>query len=114
MEEEAIDIAARLQQLFQEEEVFHKPDLKLADVSEQLDIPAHVLSQYLNDNLGKSFTHFINEYRVQAVEVMLKDNDHLTLEAIGAECGFRSNSSFYAAFKKFKGLTPAKYRKMMQ
>ena len=113
-EEEAVDIETRLRQLFKEEEVFRKPDLKLAEVSEQLNIPAHLLSQYLNDNLGKSFTHFINEYRIQAVEVMIKDNDHLTLEAIGAECGFRSNSSFYAAFKKFKGLTPAKYRKMMQ
>ncbi|NET33476.1 MAG: AraC family transcriptional regulator [Cyanothece sp. SIO1E1] len=110
---EAIDLEARLTQLFQEKELFRKPDLKLADVAEQLEIPSHLLSQYLNDNLGKSFTNFINEYRIQAVEVMLKNNDHLTLEAIGAECGFRSNSSFYAAFKKFKGLTPAKYRKMM-
>ncbi|MBX2875539.1 MAG: helix-turn-helix domain-containing protein [Saprospiraceae bacterium] len=110
-EQEALDIGTRLEGLFMREEVYKKPDLKLAEVADQLEIPAHLLSQYLNDNLGKSFTHFINEYRIQAVERMLKDNGHLTLEAIGAECGFRSNSSFYAAFKKFKGLTPAKYRK---
>ncbi|NRB49475.1 MAG: AraC family transcriptional regulator [Saprospiraceae bacterium] len=112
--QEAEDLGIRLQQLFSKEELYRRPDLKLADVADALQIPAHLLSQYLNDNVGKSFTRFINEYRVQAVERMLKDNDHLTLEAIGAECGFRSNSSFYAAFKKFKGVTPAKYRKILR
>ncbi len=112
--QEAQDLGVRLQQLFLTEQLYKRPDLKLADVADQLGIPAHLLSQYLNDNLGKRFTHFVNEYRIEAVECMLKDHDHLTLEAIGAECGFRSNSSFYTAFKSFKGVTPAKYRKMMK
>lgn len=111
--EEAKDLGKRLQLLFEGQAMYRKSNLKLSDVAKALDIPAHLLSQYLNDNLGKSFHHFVNEYRIKAVEEMLQEADHLTLEAIGAECGFRSNSSFYAAFKKFKGVTPAQYRKAL-
>jgi AraC-like DNA-binding protein len=95
--------------------MFRDPDLTLPDVAEALDVPPHLLSQYLNDNLGKSFTSFVNEYRVRAVEQELQKEDHqLTLEAIGNECGFRSNSSFYNAFKKVKGMTPSQFRKSLK
>lgn len=112
-EEEAEGLGHQLKRLFIEQHIYKAPDLKLATVAAELQIPTHLLSQYLNDNLGKKFNDFVNEYRIRAVVEMLEDNDHLTLEAIGAECGFRSNSSFYAAFKKFKGVTPARYRKAL-
>lgn len=110
---EAEGLGDKLQRLFIEQHLYRKPNLKLAGVAAELQIPTHLLSQYLNDNLGKKFSDFVNEYRIKAVVEMLEDNDHLTLEAIGAECGFRSNSSFYTAFKKFKGVTPAQYRKAL-
>lgn len=113
-DQDAKDLGEQVRGLFEGQQVFRNPDLKLLDVAAALDIPAHLLSQYLNANLGKSFNHFVNEYRITAVEEMLKEADHLTLAAIGAACGFRSNSSFYAAFKKIKGVTPARYRKAMQ
>ncbi|MCB0632856.1 MAG: helix-turn-helix transcriptional regulator [Saprospiraceae bacterium] len=109
---EADVLAEKLKLHFEEKEIFRNPDLTLSDVAEALDVPSHLLSQYLNDNLGKSFSSFVNEYRIRAVEQELLKEDHqLTLEAIGNECGFRSNSSFYAAFKKIRGVTPAQFRK---
>lgn len=108
---EADAITVRLDRLFTERELHKKPDLKLSEVADQLEVPSHVLSQYLNDNLGQRFSTFVNARRVLAAEAMLRVNHQLTLEAIGYECGFRSNSSFYAAFKKFRGVTPAQYKK---
>ncbi|MDW3652640.1 MAG: helix-turn-helix domain-containing protein [Bacteroidia bacterium] len=112
-EKEAKSIAGKLDILFQTEALYKNPELKLPQLAARLDIAPHLLSQYLNDNLGKSFSNFINEYRIQAAEEMLKHEHHLTLEAIGQECGFKSNSSFYTAFKKFKGQTPAKFKKSL-
>lgn len=113
--DEAGLLAEKLRIHFAEKEMFRDPDLTLPDVAEALDVPPHLLSQYLNDNLGKSFTSFVNEYRVRAVEQELQKEDHqLTLEAIGNECGFRSNSSFYNAFKKIKGMTPSQFRKALK
>lgn len=108
---EAAIIAAQLQQFFQEKEPYKDPDLKLSEVAEAIGVAPAYLSQYLNDNLQKSFSTFINAYRVDAAEKMLQANEILTLAAIGNECGFKSNSSFYSAFKKFKGITPGQFKK---
>lgn len=108
---EADAIASRLALLFKETKLYKNPDLKLSDVADALAISPHILSQYLNDNLGKRFSTFVNAYRVAAAEEMLKEHHQYTLEAIGHECGFKSNSSFYAAFKECKGMTPARYKK---
>ena len=109
-DEEAKFIAIGLERLMTEKQLYKNPDLKLSDVAQELHILPHRLSQFLNDNIGKGFSHYLNEYRIRAVEEMLLSNDLLTLEAIGSECGFNSNSTFYAAFKKIKGITPAKFK----
>ena len=108
---EAEAIASKLEGLLLERKLYKNPDLKLPDLANELAISSHSLSQYLNDNLGKRFSTFINGYRIAAAEEMLKGCHHLTLEAIGNECGFKSNSAFYAAFKKFKGITPARFKR---
>ena len=108
---EADTIASKLEVLFKEKKLYKNPDLKLSDIAEELAISPHSLSQYLNDNLGKRFSTFVNTYRITEAEKMMKECHQYTLEAIGHECGFKSNSSFYAAFKELKGTTPARYKK---
>ena len=110
---EARTLATQLAVLFREKEVYKDPALKLSDVARRLEVSPHYLSQYLNDNLGKSFSTFLNEHRVSAAEAMVHTHHQITLEAIGNECGFKSKSSFYTAFKKCKGVTPAQFKKTL-
>ena len=110
------DASILLQKLkiaMEEKEIFKNPNLKLKDVATEIDIPQHQLSQLLNDNLGKSFSLFINEYRIQAASNLMTTNHHLTLEGIGQEVGFSSKSTFYATFKKLQGTTPAKFKEQL-
>lgn len=109
--EEASSIADRLAILFSKDKIHTNSNLKLLDVANLLEITPHALSQYLNDNVGLSFSNYINKHRIDTATKMIASNHHLTLEAIGNECGFKSNSTFYAAFKKYKGLTPAQFKK---
>lgn len=91
---------------------FHKnTNIKLNDIAKVLHISSHKLSQLLNDNLGKNFALFINEYRVAEAKKLLQENNQYTLESIGFEAGFSSKSTFYATFKKLIGKTPAEFKK---
>lgn len=107
---EANQLSKQLMHLMLSEKLYQDADLKLSDVAKKMNVIPHRLSQLLNDNLGKSFTNFINEYRIEASKILITSNNKLTLEAIGYECGYNSKSTFYTAFKKHTGTTPAKFK----
>lgn len=110
-EQELHTLLQQLQAHISDKESFKNPNLRIADLSQELDIPSHYISQCLNQVLGKNFFDFINEYRVAAVKQNLLDPaySNYTLFAIASEVGFNSHSSFYRIFKKFTGLTPKAY-----
>lgn len=100
----------KLEKAIIEKELYKDPNLKLNDLAKVVNISVHQLSQLLNDNLGKGFSTYINEYRINEACRLISGNDHLTLEAIGYEVGYNSKSTFYAAFRKIKDTTPALYK----
>lgn len=112
-EEQASVLTNKLQRIITEEQLYKNPDLKLNDLAKKINISGHQLSQLLNDNLGKSFSAYINEYRINEACQMIANNSVIKLEAIGYEVGFNSKSTFYAAFKKYKNTTPTLYKEQL-
>ncbi len=108
--EQALALTNKLKKLILEEELYKNPDLKLNDLAKKINISGHQLSQLLNDNLGKSFAAYINEYRITAACELIANDKAIKLEAIGYEVGFNSKSTFYTAFKKHKHTTPTIYK----
>ncbi len=109
-EDEAKALCSQLDQLMTQNRLYKNADLKLPDLATHLNILPHRLSQLINDNLGKNFTVFVNEYRIEYAKQSIVTDTHLKLESIGYECGFNSKSTFYATFKKITGMTPAQYK----
>ena len=101
---------SQLNDLMSQTQLYKTPNLKLKDIAHKIDISPHQLSQLLNDNLGKSFSSFINEYRIQAACQLITKSHHLSLEGIGKEVGFNSKSTFFSTFKKMKGMTPSQFK----
>ena len=93
-------------------EAFTDPKLTLNKVSKALDIPEKYISQVINKELGKTFTDYLTELRVEKTKQDLIDptKQNLTHLAIGQGAGFNSQSSFYNHFKKKEGMTPKKYK----
>lgn len=87
-------------------------ELTVQDLSKQLNIPRHHLTEVLNVDLEKNFFNFINEYRVEEVKKRLidKKHEHLTIVAIAFDSGFNSKSTFNSIFKQFTDMTPSKWR----
>lgn len=106
----------RLIRYVEQEKPYLNPELTIQDLSTQVNISKHHLTQIINNNLGKNFFNFINEYRVEEVKRKIADPQfsHLTLLAIAFESGFNSKSSFNSIFKQHTGLTPSDYRKKNQ
>ncbi len=112
--EVAIRLRRDLRKVMLEHRLFVDPSLKLKKVADELQVSPHLLSQFLNDNLGQSFSDFVNEHRIDAAADLLQTNNNLTIEGVGAEVGFRSKSSFYAAFKKKYAMTPNQFLRQVK
>ncbi|WP_316826685.1 helix-turn-helix domain-containing protein [Pedobacter miscanthi] len=111
--QQAMALTEKLEKIIMGEELYKNPDLKLNDLSKKINISGHQLSQLLNDNLGKSFAAYINEFRINEACGLIVNNSSIKLEAIGYEVGFNSKSTFYTAFKKYKKTTPTLYKEQL-
>ena len=103
----------KLLTLLRTDKPFLNPQVSLSDLSEKLSISSKNLSQVINQTFGKNFFDFINSYRIQEVQQILKDSrdDKMTILEAMYEAGFNSKSSFNTAFKKETGQTPSEFRK---
>ncbi|WP_228376891.1 helix-turn-helix domain-containing protein [Chryseobacterium vrystaatense] len=106
----AESFVSRLERFMDSEELYKNPNLKLGDLAAKMNISAHQLSQLLNDNLGKSFATYINEYRISEACEQIENGSFLKIEEIGYEVGFNSKSTFFSTFKKIKNTTPLLYK----
>jgi AraC-like DNA-binding protein len=111
-DDEAQVIIGNLKKVMTEKEVFKNPNLKVNDLAKEVKVSAHQLSQLLNDNIEKNFTLFVNEYRINEACKILSANKNLAIDAVGDEVGFNAKSTFFAAFKKVKGMTPSVYQQL--
>ena len=90
-------------------------ELRLEQLAEPLHTTRHHLSQLINEQFGKTFSAFINDYRVRNAQQLLADEDKKDeyIINIAYASGFNNKTSFYTAFKKRTGLSPKMYRKQI-
>ncbi len=101
-----------LKKAVKENRYYQDPELSLSSLAEKLGLTTHELSRIINAVLKKSFSDFINEYRVQDAARKMQDPafDHITLLGIAFESGFNSQSSFNRIFKQTTGKSPVEYK----
>lgn len=102
-----------LDQFFKVEENYINPDISLKSISDKLQTTPQNLSFQINSHYKKNFNDFINSLRIEKSKEFLSNEKYssLTILAIAYDSGFKSKSSFNAAFKKFIGMTPSEYKK---
>jgi AraC-like DNA-binding protein len=94
----------------------HKPyldgELRLSELAAALEVPAHHLSQTINQALGVSYFELMNGYRVEAAKAMLADSKGTegTILEIALRAGFGSKASFNRTFKRHTGVTPSQFQ----
>lgn len=112
-EKDRKNLAGSLLLLMDDEELYLNSKLSLVDVAQRLQVPRHYLTQILNQELGKNFYTFVNEYRINEAKRRMSDGAYKndTLLAIAYDVGFNSKSSFNSLFKKTVNMTPSEFRR---
>lgn len=105
--------AEKLQRFMTAQKPYLDFELTLQKLATQIGMPEKDLSLALNQELGKHFFDFVNDYRIAEAKTLLSSTEHrhLTVLEVLYQVGFNSKSSFYTAFKKATQQTPSAYRK---
>lgn len=105
-------LAAKIEAYFQTTEVFLNSKLTAELLGALTGIPHRQISQAIKYKFGLSFRDYLNQYRMDYVDKLLRDPSFLarsSVETIAEASGFGSRQSFYTVFKKAKGCTPKEY-----
>lgn len=89
--------------------VEYMTDLTLRSVADRLYVTPSYFSTLFGRETGKSFVHYLNDYRLKQSQRMLIETS-LPVKEIGSAVGFSSVSYFIQRFKEHFGCTPQQYR----
>ena len=103
-------ISIELISLMETEKLFCDDDISLKRLSEILNIRADQLSELINHRFQKSFSSFINDYRIEESKLLLLSDKRRSILSIAFYCGFNSKSSFNQEFRKRLIMSPRQYR----
>jgi len=106
-------IVQKMSSFLRQEKAYKSAEMTLAELARTIEIPPHYISESLNKYNGVNFSDFINRLRVEEAKKLLlsPDTENLKMESIGYAVGFNSKTTFYNAFKKETGHSPAAYKK---
>ena len=100
-----------LEALMTEQHIYTDNLLTKDKVAEMLGTNRTYLSQTINEQAGKTFTQYINDYRIQdAIRILSDSKSQISLKNLAPELGFSSPTTFYKQFQTTTGMTPAQYR----
>jgi AraC-like DNA-binding protein len=93
--ERAHELFKEIERLFEKEQLFLNPDLRVQDVAKELEVSNHNVSQSINETAGVSFYDYVNNFRLRDFKRQLSDPQKrkFTILALGMESGFNSKAS---------------------
>lgn len=83
--------------------------ITIAELAELAGVNEKYLCRFFKEFTGHTPTDYINRLRVERACYEMKFN-HLNVTEAAYECGFNEISYFSKCFKKYKGVSPGKYR----
>jgi AraC-like DNA-binding protein len=100
----------RLTEFMRVKKLYHNPVLGLKTLAKELGIHPNQLSEFLSQKLHTNFAGYVNQFRIEEVCQLLKENPDQDILTTCFFVGFNSKSTFNDLFKKMVGVTPSEYR----
>lgn len=87
-----------------------RESIPLQEIADQSNMTVPSFCRYFKKQSGKTFTQFVNEFRIIHSCKLLSETSH-TVSAIAMESGFNNFSHFNRLFKQINKKSPGAYRK---
>lgn len=104
-------VLSKLNQIMVDEKRYLDSELNATSLATELGISRQSLSMLISAAFGVNFSEYINQYRILEAQRLLADeaNRKYTIAAISNLCGFKTDRTFYNAFRSITGVTPTYY-----
>lgn len=96
----------RIEEVVTKRQLYLRHNLKISDVAAELCTNRLYVSTAINEEMGISFSDYINRKRVNYAIHLMSINPQLTIYEIADLSGFSSDKSFYRNFKNITGKSP--------
>jgi AraC family L-rhamnose operon regulatory protein RhaS len=90
--------------------IYDAEKLKAENIAEHFNISINYISEYFKKQTGENLQQFIINYKLSLAETRLR-HSNMRLNEIAYELGFTDESHLTKTFKKYKGESPALFRK---
>ncbi|NHA05938.1 AraC family transcriptional regulator [Mucilaginibacter sp. HC2] len=90
--------------------IYDAEKLKAENIAEHFNISTNYISEYFKKQTGENLQQFIINYKLSLAETRLR-HSNMRLNEIAYELGFTDESHLTKTFKKYKGESPAQFRK---
>ncbi len=103
----------RINQVFNHVKSHFKEEISLKEIADLVSMTVPSFCRYFKKITNKTFTQFVNEYRLVHASKLLAEQP-LSITEVCFESGFNNFSHFNKQFKGFTGQNPSEYRNQLK
>lgn len=89
----------------------YQNNISLTELAQMFSLTPNYCGYLFKKNMGITYNDYLNTLRLKNACKLLS-NSKISVKEVASTCGFNSLEYFYTTFKKFYGITPAKYRSL--
>lgn len=108
--QEKQQVIEQLKDVVEAEQMYLSSELSIQTVAAKLDVSPRLISNAVNQYLGKTFRRYVNDLRIAHAKRLLTETDNNVL-SIMFTVGFETKSNFNKEFQQHVGMSPVAYRK---
>lgn len=89
-------------------------DISLTIMAKDFGLSSSYFSRCIKDVIGKNYSEVLNSYRVEKAKELIDSEEEIKMFQVAELVGFVSYKAFAEAFKKYGGMGPEAYKKMVK
>ena len=95
-------------------QLYAQPGISRDDLCRVMGTDRTTFSRIITEQSGcTNLSAYLNQKRIRHADMLMREQPHYSIEAIMADCGYKSKATFNRVFKDFYGTTPSEYRKTL-